>query len=129
MLISFTVEDEGYFVTKLSGEITDYDYIHAYRQFFKSDSWNPKLNEIVDLSSANLEKVTESGMLELSSIILKLYDEYGFALKMAIFATDKLTLELAMKYQTYFENLPQEIKIFNSITLAQEWVRQNVEQV
>lgn len=122
MLISFTVEDEGYFITKLSGDISDEDYIHAYRQFYKSDSWNPSLNEIVDLSNANLEKVTEAGMKELSLIIYKLYEDYGVALKMAIYAADKLPRELALKFQTIFKDLPQEIGIFNSMDLAKSWV-------
>lgn len=118
MLISFTVEDAGYYLTRLIGKITDEDYIHAYKQFFSSDSWSAELNELVDLSDSDLYAVSPMGMKQLEELIEEIQAKHDHTLKMAIYAPSDLQYNLAQQYKTFFVNLPHEIRVFRDFDAA-----------
>lgn len=59
MPITFSVnQDDGYLTAAYTGKITDDDLLDSWTDFFQGGNWVPGLNELVDLSQADLTGIT-----------------------------------------------------------------------
>lgn len=63
MPISFTINHEqGYFISKYVGKLTDDELVESYKNFSEGDDWIPGLNELADLSEMDATIVTTDGI-------------------------------------------------------------------
>jgi len=127
MPISFTRnDDDGYLEIKYKGQISDSELLNAYKSFFSSDEAIPVLNDLTDLSEADLTNLSSGAIQELADYITRSYKESGISpLKTAIFAPDSLKYGLSRMYQTISYDTPQHMEIFRDREEAIQWLRQS----
>ena len=118
--------DDGYLEIKYKGQISDSELINSYKSYFSSDDAIPVLNDLTDLSEADLTNLSTDAIRELADYIIRLYKETGIkSLKTAIYAPESLQFGLSRIYNAIsFEN-PQDMKLFRDREKAIQWLRQS----
>lgn len=116
--------DQGYFTSTFEGKVTDSELLEFYEAFVSGGEWDPSLNELVDLSRADLRGVTRDGLSELLLLANRHFKLRGVvSTKTAIYAPADLPYGIARMYATMVEQSPEEVRVFRDIDLAADWVR------
>ena len=76
--------EAGYFVSHYKGVITDADLLDDWKSIFKSGVWLPDINELADLSEADLNSLTYDGIKTIAFYFNNIAHYINF--KQAIFA-------------------------------------------
>jgi hypothetical protein len=72
MPITFSRNDEkGYLEIKYKGQISDSELLNAYKSFFSSGEAIPVLNDLTDLSEADLTNLSSGAIQELADYITR----------------------------------------------------------
>ena len=117
-------DDEGYLEIRYKGQISDSELLNAYKSFFSSDEAIPILNDLTDLSEADLTNLSSGAIQELADYITRSYKESGISsLKTAIYAPDSLRYGLSRMYATISYDTPQHIQIFRDREEAIQWLK------
>lgn len=118
-------DDEGYLEIKYKGQISDSELLSAYKSFFRSDNAIPVLNDLTDLSEADLTNLSSKAIEELADYITRSYKESGItSFKTAIYAPNELEFGLSRMYDIISYDTPQLIKSFKEKEEAIHWLRQ-----
>ncbi|MDP6634984.1 MAG: hypothetical protein QGG42_08815 [Phycisphaerae bacterium] len=122
MPIIFTVHpDDGYYTAKYIGVVTDTGMMEDFRSFLSSGDWYPGLNELADLSEADVSAVTMPGIKNLSALIAGILQEHNFSPRVAVYAPRDLPYGLARVYSVHAETFETHC-VFRDITEAREWL-------
>ena len=126
MAITFSRNQSGgYLEITYSGQISDSELLSAYESYFSGDDAIPVLNDLTDLSEADLTHLSRDAIQELANYITSLYEKYGItSLKTAIYAPNPLKFGLARMYGTLSFDTPQDIQIFKDRHEAIQWLTQ-----
>ena len=117
-------DDEGYLEIKYKGQISDSELLSAYKSYFSSDDAIPVLNDLTDLSEADLSNLSTEAIQELADYIIRLYEKSGItSLKSAIYAPDPLQFGLSRIYHTISAETPQDMELFRDREKAIQWLR------
>lgn len=124
MPITFTViEDDCYFMAEWKGPITDEEMLSAYRDFFAGEKWLPGLNELADLSAAELSAVSTAALRKLALLIESTCTDCGVAaMRCAAYAPADLSFGLLRMYEVFCDYSPETTKTFRDRRAAEEWL-------
>lgn len=127
MGITFTIKaDDGYFISKYVGAITDDELLASYTAFHEGNDWIPGLHELADLSEANMKQVTQEGLRCLASYVKAVYLKHGLlAIKTAAFAPNDLPFGIARVYEAVSSESPVCLQAFRDVNDAKLWVTSN----
>ena len=116
---------DGYVEIKYNGQISDSDLLSTYKSYFGSDDAIPVLNDLTDLSEADLSILSSNAIQELADYIIHSYKRSGItSFKTAIYAPDDLGFGLSRMYAAISYERPQHIEIFKDREKAIQWLRQ-----
>ena len=124
MPITFKVKNEkNYFISVWEGSISDNEIYESYKKFYTSNEWSKNLNELVDLSNANVKNVTSQGLYRLAEYVENHFTMHNVtSSKTSIFSPNDLPFGLARVYKAWTNNSPEEIKIFRNEKEALNWL-------
>jgi len=125
MTIEFeTGEDKEYFISRHIGTLSDKDLIQFYKDFFNSNDWTPGRSELVDLTQARLNQLTNSGIENLVRFRLSEYikREAKSAVKVAVHSDNDLNFGLARIYEGLTDDRLETIKVFRTPDEAESWL-------
>ena len=126
MSITFSINhNDGYLIATYIGQITDEELLDSWKDFFQGDEWIPGLNELADISQADLTGITSGGLDNLVSYATKIYAKHNIhSVKIGIYAPEPLQFGLARMYEAFtFEN-PQTVKVFRCMEEAKFWLKE-----
>ena len=126
--MSITIEmnhEAGYFVSHYIGVITDADLLKDWKSIFKSGVWIPDLNELADLSEADLNSLTHDGIKTIAYYFNYMTTENNitFIKKTAIYAPNALNFGLSRMYSVFAYDSSQYIEVFREREKAIQWLR------
>ena len=122
MSISITLyPEEGYYVSEYVGAITDAEMQDAFTRFFTGDEWVPGMNELADISKADLSRVTPSGLRALASIVEDIFGNHDFFMKVAVYAPENLSFGMARIYSAHASRFEAH-RVFRDLDEAREWL-------
>lgn len=124
MSISFTINHEqGYFISKYVGKLTDNELIESWKNFLEGDDWVPGLNELADLSEMDATMVTMDGINRLMRYVGSIYEKHGLnTIIVGVYAPRDLPFGLARMYEFIANESPEEICVFRTMQEAESWV-------
>ena len=126
MAITFSLnQEEGYFVSKSSGEITDDELLNSYKEYFENEEWIPLSNELADLSELDKTTVTSDGVERLAKYIRNLLIQRGITTyHTAVYAPHNLAFGLARIYQVMSHESPESVMVFRQLSDAISWIKE-----
>jgi hypothetical protein len=125
MPITFSINlNDGYLTAAYTGKISDEELLASWKNFFQGVEWIPGLNELADLSQADLTGITAGGLESLVSYAKRIYDKHNIrSVKVAIYAPKPLHFGLARMYEAITYNQPQSVEVFRSLQEAVSWIK------
>ena len=122
MSINITVyPDEGYYISKYVGTITDMEMMDVFRRFFTSDEWVPGMSELADISEADLTEITSKGLSNLADMVEKIFSQHNISMRVAVYAPHDLGYGMARVYSTHAERFETH-EVFRDLDEAKEWL-------
>ncbi len=124
MPITFRIiESKNYFISTWSGKITDSGMLNLYKSFYEGPEWLPGLNELCDMSRADLSNVTSEGARTLGKYVETFYKTKGItSSKTATFCPTDCLYGMARLYQVRSEGSPELTKVFRDYDTAESWL-------
>ncbi|HEB27326.1 MAG TPA: hypothetical protein ENI05_06055 [Porticoccus sp.] len=125
MPVVFELHDkDGYFTAKWTEKLGNEDILGAYKKFIGGEQWSHSLNELTDLSQADLENITNDGMIELQIFAEQVYRKNNTAaVKVAVYCPNGLPNEMARIYEAWSGRSPEYVRMFKNIQAAETWLR------
>ena len=123
MPITFSMNHEGgYFVAHYKGAISDKD-VDEWKSYHSGIDLMPNINQLTDLSDADLSGVTTTGIQAIADYFIFIYREYNItSMKTAIYAPQTLSFGLSRMYEALAYETAQDIEIFNDREKAIQWL-------
>ena len=130
MPITFSINlNDGYLTAAYTGKISDEEMMASWKSFFQGGEWIPGLNELADLSEADLTGITAGGLESLVSYAKTIYATHNIhSVKIAIYAPKPLHFGLARMYEAITYNQPQSVEVFRSLQEAVSWIKEGATQ-
>lgn len=125
MGVTFEVhETEAYFVSRWQGR-TDPDEVRkAYEQFFDGGQWKPNLDELADLSEADVAGIATDEIKDSAQQSGDLYAGRGVtSTRTAVYAPSKLAFGLLRVHQAWADGSPERVEVFSDLEEARRWLR------
>jgi hypothetical protein len=126
MPIRFTTDhDRNCVLSEFEGEVSDDELNDRYRTFYEGQEWRPGLNELVDLSAADMTHVTSEGLWRLAAFVREHFEKHGVALsRTAVYAPKDLPFGIARMYQASASESPENIRVFRDLVEAKRWIEE-----
>ncbi len=115
--------DEGYFVSRWSGEISDDEIVTAYRAFLQSPHWKPGLNEFADFSAADLKHVSCNAFRQLCDLIKAHLIKHDTSMVCVSYAPDDIHYGMLRLYSSIAELSPELSQVFRDKAQALAWLQ------
>ena len=124
MPITFSMnQDDGYFVAQYEGAISDKDLLDEWRSVLSNIDPIPNINQLADLSDADLSGLTTTGIKAIADYFIFIYRKYNVtSMKTAIYAPQSLSYGLSRIYEVLAYESAQDIKVFNDREKAIQWL-------
>lgn len=123
MPISFAIhEEQGLFVSRWVGAISDSDLIPSYDRLFANEKYQPGFHELVDLRNANMAGVTVDGSRGLARMVESYLAGKCGSFRTAVIAPEDLSFGIARIYGAVAEESPEDVMVFRELTDALEWI-------
>lgn len=113
--------DEGYYISKYVGTITDMEMMDVFKRFFASDEWVPGMSELADISDADLNEITSDGLLKLANMVEGIFRQHKFSMRVAVYAPHDLGYGMARVYSVHAERFESH-KVFRDFDEAKVWL-------
>jgi hypothetical protein len=122
--VSFELEDgRPYFIARWVGSLTVSEIEEAYESFFEGPQWHPDLNELTDLSRADVSTIPSAEAQRFVSEMADFYRDHGVAsVRNAVYAPSALPHGLAIVYADLADGPPEHVRVCKSIEDAIAWV-------
>lgn len=125
MPIEFTAHpNDGFYISKSIGAITDAEMLDGYMRFFASDEWVPGMNELADISESDVTQVTTGGMENLAMLIQEIFRKHVISPKVAVYAPSDLPYGLSRMYAVFAEEY-EFIEVFRNLAEARAWLEES----
>jgi hypothetical protein len=124
MPISYSYNsDKGYVEILVIGLTSDSEILEARMKYLGTSSWIPGTPEFVDLSEANFENVSPSGLEKISSISNQVFKSTELnTVKMAFYASDKVASTMLSFYCDMSKETVENVKVFSEKAEAIKWL-------
>jgi hypothetical protein len=126
MPITFsTNHDDGYLIATYTGRISDEEMLASWKGFFQGNNWVPGLNELIDLSQADLNGITTNGLEQLVNDAKTVYEKHNIhSVRIAVYAPENLHYGIARMYEALTFDYPQSADVFRSRQEAESWLKE-----
>ena len=129
MPITFSCQDADDFITvKYAGKITGDDLIAAWKAFLEDEKFTPGNNYFIDVSDADLSKLTGKGLHDYVAYLEQFIAAQGQGVtvrKSAIYAPDTLAYGIARMYDALGIDTAKSIRVFKDKQDAINWLGNN----
>jgi len=123
MAITHTLyKKEKIVFSTLSGIITDSLLLESYAALYTSKDWLPGLDEVVDLSHADMTAVSADGMQRLAALTMSHTKSKCESFRTALIAPDDLIFGLSRLYEGVSEESPEQVMVFRNLSQACDWI-------
>ena len=124
MSITFTINNKDkYFVALFKGVVTDTELLHSFVTFYESEQWIPGMNELIDLSVADVTQITSDGMRKLAVATEQIFRKNGVEFsKTAVYAPEDLSFGLSRMYEVMVDESPEYFYVFRDIDELKNWL-------
>ena len=128
MPITFIVKNEkNYFISVWEGSISDDEVYESYKKFYTSNEWSKNLNELVDLSNANVENVTSQGLNRLAEYVKSHFNMHKvISSTTSVYSPNNLPFGMARIYEVLTSESPEELQVFRIEKEALDWLDNNI---
>ena len=116
-------EDKGIVLTTWIGDVKDSELIPAYKKLYEDGKWKPGFHEIVDMRNAGLNTISNEGLHELHMLVRSYTEGKCDGFKSILVASDEIAHEIAIKYQSFSEDVLEEVSVFEGLQEAYEFLR------
>jgi hypothetical protein len=125
MPITFSINfDDDYLIAAYTGRISDEEMLASWKGFFQGGKWVPGLNELIDLSQADLTDITADGIEQLIDYAKTVYEKYNIpSVRIAVYAPENIHYGIARMYEALTFDSPQSADVFRSIQEAESWLK------
>lgn len=123
-----TNHEDGYFVSKFKETISVEELLHNYRDYFLGGEWIPGLNELVDMSDADMREITTEGTERIVALYESLLKTHKIlSVKTAVYAPEDLPFGISRMYSMIAEisESPENVAVFRNFLEAKEWLKKN----
>ena len=126
MPITFTPNpEEGYFVSKFTGKVTDDEFLDSYKEYYNNEHWIPLLKELADFSECESPLLTTGGLDRLANYIKALFIERGITtFQTAVYAPNDLPFGIARIYEAMTIGSPESVMVFRQLNEAISWLNE-----
>jgi len=126
MPIIFSMNHEdGYFIAQYKGAISDEALLDEWKSYLNRFDSIQGINQLADLSDADLSGLTVSGIQALSDYFNLISRETNFtSMKIAIYAPEALSFGLSRMYEALTDDIGQAIEVFKDRKEAIRWLTQ-----
>ena len=126
MPITYSINfDDNYLIAAYTGRISDEEMLASWKGFFKGEKWVPGLNELIDLSQADLSDITAEGLEQLINYAKTVYEKnHIHSVRIAVYAPENIHYGLARMYEALTFDSPQSANVFRSIQEAESWLKE-----
>jgi len=124
MPITFELkESDNYFITKYVGIIRSSELLDSWIQFLEGNNWIPGLNELADLSEADLSELNKYDLVRLSMYVDRIYAANNIKqVRVAVFAPSNVPFGMSKMYEAYSEQSTELVQVFRRKEEALEWL-------
>jgi hypothetical protein len=121
--IAFSVNlDARRRVATFTGAIGDRELFDAYSTLVREPTYDPSLDDLIDLRGVTHMGVTGAGLHRLIAMF-DARDSEGYSTRAAIVAPTDVLYGVARMFQTLRgDEIPDEIEVFRSIDVALQWL-------
>ncbi len=124
MAILFDVDaSQAWFTSRWTGPLTDEEILTTYLEFHRGAEWKPGMGELVDLTQADMSRITADGLAALATAITEVFDEANVsAARTAVYSETDLPFGLARLYEAYTLESPESVQVFRDRDEALGWL-------
>lgn len=126
MPIEFTVVPEkNYFIARWQGKVSDEEMNELYVKFYQGSEWHTGLNELVDLSAADMTLITAEGLKKIAGFVEQYFVKHGISSsKTAVYSPVDLPFGIARMYEAFSSQSPENVKVFRDLHETNEWLEE-----
>jgi hypothetical protein len=116
--------DWGRLVAVYVGRIDDEELLSESKAIYADSRWIPGMDELHDLSLADLSGVSAKGIRQLAAYSEDTLRNRGVeSLRIAVYAPAPLPFGLARMYEAMAADSPESIRVCQSIEEAEAWLK------
>ena len=102
--------------------IKDDEFLAFYRSLFKSDSFDPSMNFLVDLRETDSTPRTSDALRQFAEFARRILGDAGTPQKVAVVAPNDISFGLARMYEVLSNDVPWDFVVFRSMEAALAWL-------
>jgi len=127
MTIQFDInQNKSYFISSWSGEITDDELLNSYKDFYEGTLWSKELNELADLSRADVSKLTSKKIVAFCEYVQHFFEKNSVTTtKTAVYAPSDLPFGLSRIYEAWSDESPENFRVYRDMEPAIDWLKSN----
>ncbi len=116
----------SFIVTRYIGVIEDEQLMAYYRDIYRRPDLEQFHTELVDLSEADMGRVSVEGLSDLAAFIdLELSHSDDVSTRTAIYAPHDLPFGVARMYEAWSSSSPEEVRVFRGRDEAIRWLNES----
>lgn len=128
MAITFENTDSNYYIVNAKGVITDDLMLQAWSDFLYSKQWAPGLNELSDLTDADLTRITSAGLKQLADFSNTFYRSNNIPeVRVAVYAPTHYLYGITRMYKAMTFDSPEQVELFRDKKDAVLWLQEGAE--
>lgn len=109
-------------ILKHVGTIPDKEFLDFYKKLFRSDTFDPAMNLLVDLREADSTSRSKEVLLQLAEFMHATLSGITTKIKVAVVAPKELSFGLARMYEAFSNMTPLDFVVFRSTDTALAWL-------
>jgi hypothetical protein len=117
-----TLAEHKLVILKHVGTIPDDEFLDFYKKLFKSDTFDPTMNLLVDLREADSTSRSSEVLFQLAEFAKSTLSDVPTKPKVVVIAPKELSFGLAKMYEAFSYMVPWEFVVFHSTDTALEWL-------
>jgi hypothetical protein len=126
MAVETTIDTEAGLITfKVTGELALDEIRQALEGAYAESTFRPDMNSLWEIKEGTIG-VTPTQLPDLIKLLESLAEKRGADYKVAIVVRGNLDFGLSTIFQMHSYTLPFEVKVYQSLTQAREWLLEDV---
>ena len=104
------------------GTIPDNEFLDFYKKHYRRDTFDPTMNQLVDLREADSTSRSKEVLLQLAEYMRATISGITTRPKVAVVAPRELSFGLARMYEAFAYVIPWDFVVFRSTDTALAWL-------
>jgi hypothetical protein len=102
--------------------LSDDEALESYAWLYAQEEWIPGMNELADLRTADMSKITVDGMRGIAKLVRAAVKGKGVEFRSAVVVTDEIAEALVRMYGAINEESKEDACVFLETERAAEWL-------